>query len=480
MRKKKGVLGLILAMSLCLSACSFDLSSIFGGGGEEDDSKPKPVMTEDGSAYQGQTSTTGISSRSSEFETLLQTDTFYVVQNGYYYPLAVGTFCREDEDDVSDAADPGRKEFFTSENEKEIPTLYADCELVYYSTTGLLDYVTWERYYDMGYTIPIWNIQKMVSERLYLQLKEAEPCIYPETPLDAIHDLETQPEKILIDKIGQTQATVDLLDDDIFSSENFIKDEEYDLAVYDGTHYNHFREKAEMHAFKAYEIFASIEYETMQQENFYKIEIPEYLVTGYYRLNNGGFVRLVRGLTYTAETDYNEQLLYPEVDESSWGYDPDEYIPPKRYSTFAPLNLFETNQEGKLGYVARDEQGNIIVTSDDPEQTTSQIGKIKEATVTEVELWFPKSTDCTIEIVSSTGETTGDIVLKIGDREKKVPYNRLEAKYNLVISGKGQRGTLVISGLFNNYEIHIAGVEQYRGQDETDEKSSEETTNKED
>ena len=454
--KKIGMFLAICLTSISLSACSMDLSFLFGNHNQEE---PRPAVSENGE-YQGQTAV-GIWSGAEDFIEQLSSGTYYVVQDGYYFPMYKGLFPGED-DGPGTSADPGRKMIYSTEDEIFIPTLYEDCELVYYSETGLLDYITWERYYDCGYTLGLWDIKQMISERLYLDLDGDEDCIYPGTDLYDVYNLGA--EAVMIDKIGQTQATPDLLEDGMFASANFEKGKEYDLAVYDGTYYHHYREKADIHAFKAYEVYASIEYETMQQENFYKVEIPEYLVTGYYRIGNKGMIRLVRGNSWGEDTDFNEQVLFPYVDTTSWSYDPDEYVAPNRYSAFEPLNEFYTDQEGKLGYCPMDEEGRFIKV-DAGEEEEKTLNLIKEATVKEFEIWLPEGADCSIEIISPSGETTGDVVLTIDGRDRKVPYNRLDGKYLCELKGKGQKGTLVISGLFANYEVHLNGCEQYRGQD---------------
>lgn len=467
--KKIGVLLLTALMSFSLTACSFDLGSLFGSGEEE---VPKPVIAEDGVSIQGQLMD-GYYSKSRNFESNLIDNCFYVVQNGYYYPVCIGVMTFDEFPETY--VNPDRQVFYDSSIEGMIPTVFDDCKLVYYSTTGLLDYIVWERFYDQGYTIGVWNIQQMISPRLYLHLEKNEECIYPDTAMQDIYNLATKTEDVMIDKLGDnTPATPDLLDGTIFSSENFVKDQLVDVAVYDGTYYHHYEMAASMHAFKAYELYASIEYNTLGLENFYEIEIPDYLETGYYFLNNGGMIRLVRGDSYSSETDFNEQVLFPEVDETAYDYDPDAYIAPMQYSTYEPLNYFVTNQEGCLGYLPQDEYGNYIYEATEEEEEKT-IGKIKEATKREIELWFPKGEDCSIEVVSMTGETTGDIYVEIGDHQKKVAYNRLEGKYMFSSKGKGEKATLVISGLFSNYEVHIVGVQQYKNQDQEDGNASSET-----
>lgn len=465
--KRFGIMAMTAIMTLSLSGC--DLNSMFGGGGGQGKGGgTTAVITEDG-VVTGQTAS-GIWSKSRDFESQLESGRFYVVQGEYYYPVIKGYIPME-EDEIGTTIDPTRKMFFLTQDEVRIPTFYKDqCELVYYSKTGLLDFIAWERYSDEGYTLGLWDIQEMISGRIFIntdQENDKHICIYPGKPTEAIYNYETEPKAILIDKIGNVQANKDFLYDGMINPEDLTKNQEYDLALYDGTHYHHFKEAADMHYFKAYELFASIEYETMQQENFYHVEIPDYFVTGYYRIKNGGLLRFVDGDSWGPDTDFNEQLLFPSVqNETVRDHDEDEYIAPSRYSTYEPLNLFRTNIEGKLGYVPQDSNGNwILVNQNDDQKVDEEREKILEATTKEVEVWLPKGVECTVDVVSSTGEKTGDIYLKIGDKEKKVVYNRLEDKYSLTIKGKDQRATLVITGLFSNYEVHLSGTEQYRGQD---------------
>ena len=469
LRSKLGIMVLSSLMMLCLSAC--DVGAMFGGGSGGGKTSPKAEISEDGT-IKGQTAT-GIWSGSKDFEEQLESGRFYVVQGEYYYPVPIGYIPME-EDELGTSTNPSRRMYFLSEDEVRIPTFYDDCELVYYSNTGLLDYLTWERYTDEGYTFGIWDLKSMISGRIYLTTdKDKKDTIYPGKPFTGVYDFETEPKAILIDKIGNVQATEDFLYDGMINPQDLEKNQDYDLAIYDGTFYYHVKEKADLHYFKAFEIFASIEYETMQKENFYKIEVPEYFLNGYYRINNKGLLRVVRDSdSYGPDTDFNEQLLFPYVNTNARDYDPDQYIAPARYSTYPKLNLFRTNQPDKLGYVEQDENGNWLVAIEENPENSEERAKILEATVKEIEIWLPKGVECTVEIVSSTSEKTGDIYLEIGEKKKTVPYSRLDDKYSLTLKGSDSKANLVITGLFSNYEIHLNGAEQYRNQDMKDGKES--------
>lgn len=398
-----------------------------------------------------ETSTLGISSDSKDFESKLVSGTYYVVHNGVYYP--VYKYGTNYDDAPTYYVQPGRQTYFTTENEINIPTLFEGDTLVYYSTNALLDYINWERYYDLGYTIGLIDLRTMESGRVYLDLSDDDSvCIIPDSELYAMYDLGA--ENILIDKIGGVQIDKSFVTDGIISVTK--KSKTYDLEVYTGTYFKHYTATANTHVLKAYELFASIEYKTLQ-EFFYEIEIPEYFVDGYYMVDGCGMFRLVRGNSYSEETNYNEQLLFPEVNEKAWNYNPDEYVAPMLYSTYEPLNKFTTNQEGKLGFV--------------PEKTTEEIAEeeiketvLTEAIIKEIDLFFPENNKCTVQIKSPSGETTGDISIKIGNSIKFLNYDRLENVYETQFTGHGEKGTLKVSGLTSNYDIVLTNCEQYTNQ----------------
>lgn len=436
---------------------------LFSGCGErKKEEKEIKDMTQEG-VVTSQTSTLGIPGDSKDFKEKLVSGSYYVLHDGVYYPLF--EYGNNTTDAPKDFVEPKRQLYFTTENEINIPTLFEGDELVYYSVDGLLDYLVWERYYDLGYTVGLLNLKTMTSGRVYLDLsKDDVVSIIPDSELYAMMDLNA--EQILIDKIGGVSIDETLISDGLITSTQ--KSKTYDLEVYTGTHFKHYITTANTHAFKAYELFASIEYETLQ-EFLYRIEIPDYFVNGYYLLDGQGVVRIVRGDSYSEDTDFNEQLLYPSVDKSKWDYDENAYVAPRIYSTFEPLNKFKTNQEGKLGYVPED----ASKTTEESNEFAEVI--LKEAVTKEIELYFPKGKTCTVQIKSSTGETTGDIRLVIGKSIRPLTYDRLEGIYTTTFKGKGEKGTLIVTGLTKTYDISLVNAEQYNGQDEVIESTSSET-----
>ena len=432
MKKRCAFVGILTAITMLLSACSL-------GGAQEDTS----------GSTEGQTSRLGISSSSKDFEAALEDGMFYVVQNGVYYP--VNTYVRTDYEAPRESVNPERMWLYTTDSELDIPVLYEGCDLVYYSKTSLLDYITWERLYDLDYTIGVFNIQSMVSGRQYLKVgKNDDACMLAGVEMEDVYNLGV--EQVLLDKIGRVKITADMVDDGIIKGAK--KGEPYDLEIYTGSNFKHYTAVADMHAFKAFELFASIEYETLQ-DCFYRIQIPEYFVSGYYDVNGIGVVKIVKGEN---NSEFNEQLLFPDV-PSYFGYEEGEYISPAIYSTYEPLNKFRCSKEGALGYVS-DNAISVDTESTEPGAV------LTEATKKVVELWLPNKTECAVVIVSDTGETTGDVTIEIGEKSKAIAYNRIEDAYSYTAVGKGQRATLTVKGLFDSYKIRLSGAEVYNGQDE--------------
>jgi len=468
---KRKLILCILSLSLLLTGCS----------SSRDKEENIIIDKTPTGAVNYQTSTLGIPEDQKKFQELLTSGEYYVVHDGVYYPTYY--YAKNDIDEPEEYINPNRQFYFTTENEINIPTLYPGDKLVYYSTDSLLDYIIWERFYDLGYTIGITNLKEMTSGRIYLDLSdEDEENIVPASELYSIYDLKK--ESLLVDKIGGVPIDNTLVTDGLINA--CKKSKTYDLELYTGTEFVHYDTTANIHAFKSYELFASIEYNTLQ-EFLYEIEVPEYLPTGYYHVDGQGFIRICREPQYSETTNYNEQILFPEVDTDAWDYDPEEYIAPKLYSTYEPLNLFKTNQEGKLGYVDPEAE---VTEAEEVAEDIKQIA-LKEAVTKEIDLYFPADRECKVAITSSTGETTGDISIKFDRGVNFLDYDRINKIYEITLTGHGEKGTLVISGLFHDYDITLTNVEQYNGQleqpvtedtdnVETSEESPEETSSEKD
>lgn len=369
---------------------------------------------------------------------------------------------------------PNRIVFFTTENEHEIPTLFLGKgdKLVFYSTDTLLDYIVWERFYDMKYTIGVWNLQQMINGRVWLNLDEDDDeYILNDSELYPIYDLGVA--NVMLDKIGGVPITGEMINYGLLSGAT--KSRVYDLEVYAGTYYKHYLTTANIRAMHSYELFASTNYET-KQGYIYEIDVPDYFVDGFYMVSGTGMFRLITGDSYNeATTDYNVRLLYPgtnrtgyvseevqasinallegrekDVDWSLIGY-------PSLYSECEALNHFSTNLEGKLGYVPdrKEEEDNKF------EQEENKQPQLIEATTKDIELYFPAGVDCAVRIVSPSKETTGDCFLQVGNSIYKLSYDFLMGDYAREFAFREDTyGTLHIQGLFDDCQVQLTGCEQ--------------------
>lgn len=412
----------------------------------------------------GEQSDLGIPVADKDIFTKLENNTYYVKHNEVYYPIYFDESSSAMVDMLTYENLPAdnRMLYYSTDLEKNIPTLYEGDTLIYYSTDTLLDYISWERFYDLKYTIGLTNLRKMISDRYYIDLSDSEN--YPllsNGPLNDIALLDTEATSILIDKIGATNVNSNLVNHGIITG--LTKDEVYDVEIYTGTFFQHYTAPANYHAFHSYELFASVNYETVQ-EYMYEIEIPSYFVDGYYNVNNSGMFRLVRGKSYNSDTDFNVQLLYPEISE--YERETQQDIKPRCYSEYADINKFQTNVEGTLGYV--DPEAEEVEDIDDmTDENGNPVRTIKKSVEKQFELWLPKNTVCKINVISDSDEKTGSIILNTEKQTKLAHFDYITNQYTLDVNGRGEKVTLTINGFYDGYEIQLTNAEIYNQQDIT-------------
>lgn len=367
-------------------------------------------------------------------ESELVDGTFYVYHNGFYYELWDTLTSYDTEDEIPDTVDESRMSFFSTETEIDIPTLFVGNgdKLIFYSESALVDYLVWERFMDLGYTIGVYNIDTMTNGRCWVDLSEDTYNVIEGTELYDLYELGV--ENVLLDKIGNVQLREEYLKLGVIYG--LQKSHNYELDIYTGTQYRYYTAAANIHAFSSMELFASIEYNTMRS-TIYEITIPEYFVNGYYNVSGCGIVRIVFDEYYNESTDFNQPLLLVKEGERKG-----------MYSTFEPLNKFSTTVEGSLGYDAEN-----VPKTEGEEALENILEKIQTATMSEYDLFFPEGTTCTIDVVST--ESGGNCYVRIGNKTYTLTKNG--NTYSVTIDGKGNTGTLTISGFLDPIKIKMDG-----------------------
>ncbi len=190
-----------------------------------------------------------------------------------------------------------------------IPTLYLGNEdqLIFYSNNNILDFYTFAKYEDLGYSLPIIGWRRTVAGYPYVHVsieneKDPYACsILASATKEAV--LSTgcfaleNPESyadMRIMQINGTDFSSVYLKNGIISGLN--KDEKYLINGTLGSENYEFLSTAEYHFLKEMELYAEAEYE-VPYDNTYLIPVPEYLTDGYYMLSSGQMFRLLREKT---------------------------------------------------------------------------------------------------------------------------------------------------------------------------------------
>ena len=212
--------------------------------------------------------------------------------------------------------------WFTTSNDKTIPTLSQGDKLLYISPNSVpFEGIYWERFADYGYTIGVANMIGDESGHYHIVSDDGESYfgyIYSESDANELNKYASI-SSLFLDKVGG----ISIRDSSISSGGtvlNLEKDEEYVCEWYTGTYYQDFKLKANVHTFSHLEEFTTYDYEFLHS-NVIEITIPDWLKTGYYYIENVGMFRYVadsylslyNGKPYDANVYWNDPIiLYDE------------------------------------------------------------------------------------------------------------------------------------------------------------------------
>ena len=477
----------IISLSLCLflTGCSADIGRDIPFI-ETKEEEPEPEY--DGKTmFTEETSELGINPEDKNFEEQLVSGCYYVVHNGIYYPLYYHDSNFSLSGNIDNYVNPNKQLYLHADTEKNVPTLFLQNgdSLVYYDTENIIDAIHWDRYYDLFYTIGIYNLQATSGDRYYIDLENDDGVFTTDSGLSDLYN-ELATNQILIGSIGNAKVDSNIVNHNLI--DGLKKNKEYDIELYTGTVYNHYNVTCNTHALRLMEQFISTDYKTLQ-DSFYEVEIPEYLPTGYYTLKaqtvNGDVIetgetfRLIKEEGYNDETDYNKQLLYTEesedpnlgipsetenenedntetisdenIDNEEIDEDEEEFtgdISPATYSENPKLNKYIAIYPGTLGY------------ADENTATKEKIEKnkvlLQEAIIRKININLSKDKDCKIEVISKKNESTGDIYVISGKKKIPLEYDKISQVYEIELDGDGNDVTLVISGLWHDYDIQLS------------------------
>lgn len=200
---------------------------------------------------------------------------------------------------------------FLDENEDSIPTLFSGDELIYYSSESLPETFHFERLYTHGYSIGMWGLQENIKGSNKYVLSKATGGMKPSS-CDGTKQLSNAMSGddeivISIDSVGDKKLT----NKDISKSgtiKGLKKDSTYDVDCYLGTRRATLKMSANVLLMSSMEAFDATGYDFVGN-GIAKIQLPDYMETGYYIINGIGLFRYVNGKSYSASTNFNDPIV---------------------------------------------------------------------------------------------------------------------------------------------------------------------------
>lgn len=456
---KRGLTGLVCGLtiiSFSLTGCSFNLSDVKDNFSDNENTNKESVVN--GNIISGQTSTLGVDL--SKKGNKLNSYEFYVLHEGKYYPAYYYMINYDSDKELGNYVNESKQVYFLESNETNIPTLFLNKgdKLIYYDETNVVDYIQWERYEDLGYTVGLYDLTKSTSGRYYINIKDKDKSsIVSNAGLDDILTNISGTDDLLVDKVGNTRVDSSIVKNGIISGAT--KGQMYSLDIYEGTKYHHFNVNACVHAFQAMEQYATIEYNPLRAYT-YEIEVPDYFKDGYYKMYaqgvNGsaytGMIRIIRNddsFDITDSAKFNKELLQVYTAEELLRQKNGENIKEKTkgtYSTCKELNKYTTDVVNSFGY----DNGETDKVTADTKKTT-----LSTATIRQFNINLNNDADCKITLSPKNTEPAGDVYIYIGNEKKQLVYDSIMNNYSIDLTGDGNTYTLFVSGIWKSYDIEL-------------------------
>lgn len=192
-----------------------------------------------------------------------------------------------------------------------IPTLYRNDQLIYVSNGDLSDF-TWERFSDYGFSIGISGLEIAKSGKI--TTGENSVTAVGSNLSSVLSDIGYQPGiSITVDKINGTSLSSKYLNDGGIIT-GMSKDSTANIDLYSGTQPVPVTSAADTRYFKSFEIYNTSRY-SLSTDGYAIVEIPSYLKSGYYLINNTGFVKFLNIDRGNDESGINLDVPYYYLDD---------------------------------------------------------------------------------------------------------------------------------------------------------------------
>lgn len=231
-------------------------------------------------------------------EDKLPDDTFFIIKETKksvrYYPLysACETTVTEQEE-FATGADPSRVIWVNYNiDEGLIPTMNKDDTLIYKSQTLIPNIYAMEKFYDHGYTFGVAGLKPDVSGKCKYESINSDSGSgsgIVQTTSDAAGFDSLEAESIYFVSVGDTYVTSDTLNQPgAISGLELMK--QYKCDIREGTKKNDVSLTANIRLFSSAENYMFSDFEFITPY-IAKINLPDYMTTGYYCANAAGFFK---------------------------------------------------------------------------------------------------------------------------------------------------------------------------------------------
>lgn len=316
MKKNKVLTMLLIAtMAVSISGCSLDL--------EEGDAESSTVTLSD-----------------EDFAKKFEEGKYYILHDDNSIEELAFPHGTIKEDEIISTPDSQRAAMY-GDDFKDIPTLKKGDMLVMYSS-GEVPSFTFERFEDMGYSIPIVGLKVTPSHRLEVSTDIENGCTYPDSAADAI--LEAKAETVVIDEIGGKKLRVASSDIDgtIYDADgriipksnedsavisrcgsiNGLKKNDksgnlakYKTKIYEGSEEREIVLTADTRILASYQITETNDYEYVMS-HLISITIPDYFNSGYYLINGKGMFRYLDEGT-KKDADIDDRMIFNDYNDTT-------------------------------------------------------------------------------------------------------------------------------------------------------------------
>ena len=215
--------------------------------------------------------------------------TYYVKTDSGCYPVAPGTLAIGENDTLIPTQVSNERMVWYGKDDVMIPTLYANQSLIYVTKDQIPARWVFERFEDVGYTVGLRGLTQNSGGRFETTITEST-IHFDSTAVQQLNSMDFG-DIVGIDQIGSTKITSDYVSRG-GTITGLSQNQIYNVDVYEGSNYIKTQMAADIHAFVSYELYETAQY-TYNQSTYVTIDLPDYLLSGYYYINGAGLFRYV-------------------------------------------------------------------------------------------------------------------------------------------------------------------------------------------